>query len=168
MTEQTLPLITFYQGWATFQQSLVEILAPLSSEQLASPAAPHHWSIGRVARHIVGNRVWWFQVWMGKGSSDLAPIAHWDEDDQPARSAAELVTALEATWPMIQDALAHWTAADLGEVFSGPPSLSEGERRVFSGWTRQRIIWHVLEHEIVHGGELSLALGAHGLQGVYG
>ena len=34
MTEQPLPLITFYQGWETYQQSLVETIAPLSSEQL--------------------------------------------------------------------------------------------------------------------------------------
>jgi len=30
MTERTLPLITFYQGWETYQHSLVEIIAPLS------------------------------------------------------------------------------------------------------------------------------------------
>ncbi len=34
MTEQPLPLITFYKGWETYQQSLVETIAPLSSEQL--------------------------------------------------------------------------------------------------------------------------------------
>jgi uncharacterized damage-inducible protein DinB len=30
------------------------------------------------------------------------------------------------------------------------------------------MIWHVLEHEMHHGGELSLALGGLGLEGVYG
>jgi hypothetical protein len=42
MTEQMFPLITFYQGWKTWQQSLVEIIAPLSPEQLAFSASPHH------------------------------------------------------------------------------------------------------------------------------
>src|SRR5947209_7219367 len=45
MTEQPLPLITFYQGWETYQHSLVEIIAPLSSEQLAFPAASLQWTI---------------------------------------------------------------------------------------------------------------------------
>jgi uncharacterized damage-inducible protein DinB len=63
MTEQPLPLIRFYKGWETYQQSLVEIIAPLSSEQLALPAASHQWTIGMVAQHMVANRVWWFQVW---------------------------------------------------------------------------------------------------------
>jgi len=167
MTEQALPLTVFYQGWDVFQRGLVRVLAPLSPEQLALPTAPHHWSIGRVAQHIAGNRVWWFQLWMGEGNPDLAPIAHWDEDEQPARSAAELVAGLEATWQMIEDALAHWTPADLGRQFPSPPSLSEEEQRLFPPRARQWMIWHVLEHEILHGGELSLALGTYHLATIY-
>src|SRR5581483_4219889 len=41
-------------------------------EQLTLPAAPHEWTIEKLARQIIGNRVWWFQVWMGEGSPDLA------------------------------------------------------------------------------------------------
>ena len=39
---------------------------------------------------------------------------------------------------------------------------------VMTRYSRQRVIWHVLEHEIHHGGELSLALGGYGLEGIYG
>jgi uncharacterized damage-inducible protein DinB len=169
MTEELL--ITFYKGWATYQRSLTEMIAPLSSEQLALPAGSHQWTIGMVAQHIIGNRVWWFQLWMGQGSPDLAPIMQWDPGDfpnPPAHEAAELVAALESTWGMIADALARWTAADLGYVFSPPTALSEAEQRAYGKTSRQWIIWHVLEHEIHHGGELSLALGAHGLPGIYG
>jgi uncharacterized damage-inducible protein DinB len=171
MTEHPLPLITFYQGWETYQHNLVETISPLSSEQLAFPAASHRWTIGMVAQHMVANRVWWFQLWMGEGSPDLAPIAHWDPGevvDPPALEAAELVAGLESTWGMIAEALARWTPADLGYVFSPPAALSEAERRIFGELTRQWILWHVLEHEIHHGGELSLALGGYGLAGIYG
>jgi uncharacterized damage-inducible protein DinB len=171
MAQQPLPLITFYQGWKTYQHNLVETIAPLSSEQLASPVAPHHWTIGMVAQHMLADRVWWFQGWMGEGSPALAPIAHWnpgDEEEQPAHDAAELVAAFESTWQMIEDALARWVPTDLGYVVPQPAFLSEGERKVFVNLTRQWIIWHVLEHEIHHGGELSLALGGLGLPGVYG
>ncbi len=171
MTEHPLPLITFYKGWETYQHSLVETIAPLSSEQLALPASSHHWTIGMVIQHIVANRVWWFQLWMGEGSPDLAPIAHWDPGEvvePPALNAAELVTGLESTWGMIAQALARWAPADLGHVFPPPASLSEAERSIFGERTLQWIVWHVLEHEIHHGGELSLALGGYGLQGIYG
>ncbi len=165
--QQTLPLITFYQGWEDVQRSLVRMIAPLTDEQLATPASSHHWPIGRVAQHIVGNRVWWFQLWMGAGDHDLAPIEHWDSDDHPAVSAAELVSGLDSTWQMIRDALANWTAADLQDIISTPSSLSEAEKEIFEDSTRQWIIWHVLEHEILHAGEISLGLGAAGLQTFY-
>lgn len=171
MTEQTLPLITFYQGWETYQQSLVDTIAPLSPEQLGLPAAPHEWTIGKLAQHIIGNRVWWFHLWMGEGSPDLAPIAHWDPQDVEAvssRSTAELVAGLESTWQMIRDALSRWTANDLGHIFQPPAALREDERENFPPFSRQWIVWHVLEHEIHHGGELSLVLGGYGLPGIYG
>jgi uncharacterized damage-inducible protein DinB len=167
MTEQASPLARFYAGWDAYQRNLVEIVAPLSSEHLALPTAPHHWSIGRVVRHMLGVRVFWFQTWMGAGSADLAPIARWDAEDQPVGSAAELVVMLEATWHMIEGALARWTFADLGEPIAIPSSLNEAEWRKSPGYTRQWIIWHVLEHEFHHGGELSLALGMYGLKAIY-
>jgi uncharacterized damage-inducible protein DinB len=165
MTDQTLSLITFYQGWETYQQSLVESIAPLSSEQLALPVAAHHWSIGLLLNHIIGSRVFWFQRWLGEGDPSLVP---WDDNQQAVRETAELVAGLNDTWHMIADALARWTPADLEQQFPTPAFLSEAEREFFPPQTRQWIIWHVLEHEIHHGGELSLALGGLGLEGVYG
>ncbi len=167
MTDQALPLTTFYAGWDAYQRNLVEITAPLSPEQLALPTAPHHWTIGRVVQHILGARVFWFQTWMGEGTPDLAPIASEGQEGLHVGSAAELVVMLEATWQMIAGALARWTAADLGDPVSVPPSLSEEEWQKFPGYTRQWIIWHVLEHEFHHGGELSLALGMYGLKAIY-
>ncbi len=167
---QALPLTTFYSGWHSFQRNLIKVIAPLTPEQLALRAAPHHWSIGMVAQHIIANRVWWFQVWMGEGSSELAPIAHWDPQDkeyQSVNESAELVAGFENTWHMIQHTLAHWTPSDLGHVFSPPAALSEEEKSIFGELTRQWIIWHVIEHEILHAGELSLALGTYGLTSIY-
>jgi uncharacterized damage-inducible protein DinB len=171
MIEQAPSLTEFYSGWKTYQQNLVEIIEPLTAEQLAIPASSHHWTVGQVAQHIIGNRVWWFQVWMGEGNPELAPIAHWDPQDSEAvspRTAAQLVAGLHSTWQMIADALAHWTHADLTHIFSPPAVMSEEEQKLFGDLTRQWIIWHVLEHEIHHGGELSLALGQNGLPGIYG
>ncbi len=165
MTEQASPLITFYkQGWENYQQALVATIAPLSSEQLALPLAPHHWSIGMLLTHMIDARVWWFHRWMGEGDPDLA---HWDDDEdnneQSVREAAPLVAMFEKTWHMIADALARWTSADLEHLFPTPALVREEE----PPHTRQWIVWHVLEHEIHHGGELSLALGTYGLESFY-
>ncbi len=110
----------------------------------------------------------------------------------PLHSAAELVAGLESTWQMIQHTLAHLTPADLEQSFPQPDEavllrhakLVEPVLQPFAqAWldaahlahlageerparSRQWIIWHVLEHDIHHGGELSSILGAHGLAAV--
>ena len=162
MIEQTVPLTIFYKGWEAYQQLLIEAIAPLSLEQLALQASPHHWSLDRIVAHIIAARVWWFQNWMGQGNPELADLETWDEEGEPLRSATELVTGLKTTWQMIQEALASWTVTDLEQVFYDPRMRvdAQGKRR---NVTRQWIIWHVIEHDLHHGGELSLSLGMHGL-----
>jgi len=157
----------FYKGWDVYQQRLVAAIAPLTAEQLALRSSPHNWSVGMIATHIVACRVWWFHTQMGEGNADLASLELWDfkiceEGEDPLHSAAELVAGLERTWQMIQDALAHLTAADLEQVI--PTRSWDGQER--PGRSRQWMIWHVLEHDIHHGGEISSILGAHGLAAV--
>lgn len=81
----------------------------------------------------------------------------WDQQDMPLRSKAELVQGLEATGQMIQAALARWVPTDLEEVFY---RTYQGQSYELS---RHWAVWHTLEHDLHHGGELSLILGIHGL-----
>jgi uncharacterized damage-inducible protein DinB len=173
MTEQASPLITFYkQGWENYQQALVKTIAPLSSEQLALPIAPHHWPIGMLLTHLIDARVSWFYGWMGEESADMA---RWHEErsrDEPAAyGPAELVAIFERTWHVMADAMSRWTSADLAQLFPPPAAhqawLQDQGLEEEPPHTRQWIVWHVLEHEIHHGGELSLALGTYGLDDFY-
>lgn len=166
MTESTFPLTDVYHGWERFQRDLVKAIAPLSPEQLALPVASNHWPIGILVQHIINDRIWWFHLWMNEGSAETAALMNW-EDEQTIHPAAELVAGLEATWGMIHHALARWTVADLGEVFDQPPSLTEAERQIFGPTTRQEIIFHVLRHDLHHGGELAVGMGSHGLPSIW-
>lgn len=162
MTDQQLSLAPFYAGWDVYQQHLVAAIAPLTAEQLALRSSPQNWSVGMLATHIIATRVWWFHMWMDAGDAELAALEKWDEDGQPVRSATELTTGLEMTWKMIQDALTDWTPASLAQTFQSPSP----DKRNRPPRSCQWIIWHVLEHDIHHGGELSSILGAHGLAAV--
>jgi uncharacterized damage-inducible protein DinB len=153
-----LSLASFYKGWDGHQQRLAEAIAPLTKEQLAL-SLPHHWSVGKIAAHIIAARVWWLYSRAGEGSADLAPLEHWDAAGAPLRSACELVRGLEQTWETIANVLAQWTPEDLLQVL--PAHLYDPTER-----TRQWIIWHLVEHDVFHGGELSCILGAHGLSPV--
>jgi uncharacterized damage-inducible protein DinB len=189
MTE--LSLLPFYAGWGRYTQHLIAAIAPLTVEQLALRNMPQSWSVGMYATHIVANRAWWFHARMGEGSDDLTPLDLWalgvcEADVDPGHPAAELVAGLEKTWQLIQETLARLTPADLEQVV---PPLSEVERvrhahlvepalqpyaqmwverehldgGVRPAYSRQEIIWGVLEHDIHHGSEISTILGVHGL-----
>lgn len=172
MTEQASPLVTFYkQGWENYQHALIKTIASLSSEQLGLPVAAHYRSIGELLDHMIGARFNWFHLWMGEGAPDL----DWDDDednDEPAvYKAASLVAMFEKSWLVISSALDRWTSADLEQLFSPPAShqtwLRNQGLEEEPPHPRQWIVWHVLEHEIHHGGELSLALGTYGLEDFY-
>lgn len=156
MAQQTRALWNFYQGWDTYQGHLVKAIEPLTSEQLELRIAPHLRSIGLLAKHIVRTRASWLSTLMGEGGPDVAAIAQWEYDgDVP--STAELVWGLNITFHAWQECLERWMPEDLAYIFRGerwgkPYELS-----------RQWVIWHVIEHDLHHGGELSFSLGVHGL-----
>ena len=170
INQQTVPLIVVYQGWDAFQRDLVKVVAPLSREQLALPVASTHWPIGMLVQHIINDRLWWFHLWMDEASPAEASHMRWEEEDkgESIHSADELVAGLEATWSVIERALARWTVADLGHVFEPPASLTERERAIFGPSTRQEIIFHVLRHDIHHGGELAVGMGQYHLPSIWG
>ena len=172
MTEQVTPLATFYKpGWEHYQQSLVHTIAPLSSEHLALSVGPQQRSIGELLDHMLGARFNWFHLWMDEGDPNLDWNDGEDTDEPTVSKAASLVAMFEKSWHVISSALDRWTAADLEQLFSPPAShqawLRDQGLEEETAHTRQWIVWHVMEHEIHHGGELSLALGTYGLDDFY-
>jgi uncharacterized damage-inducible protein DinB len=161
MTEHSFPLAPFYKGWDNYQQQLVHAVAPLSPEQLTLRVAPHLRSIGSNAAHIIGARAGWLHYVLKEGDENLTALSTRDEQGQPARTAAELVSGLETTWQVIQDALHRWTIADLDEVLHDTDENGGDET-----FTRQWVIWHLIEHDLHHGGEISFVLGMHGLAAI--
>jgi uncharacterized damage-inducible protein DinB len=159
MAQDNFTLTTFYTAWEAYQDRLKEALAPLTAEQLALRAAPGLRSVGENATHIVGCRAGWFTYTLGEnGDADVNATARWEEPGAPARTADELVRGLDHTWRLMADCLARWSDDDMQETF---PDDWEGQPVQLS---RAWVVWHVLEHDLHHGGEISLTLGIHGLQ----
>ena len=156
---QTTTLAPLYKGWDAYQGHLVKALAPLTAEQLALLISPNLRTIGQLAAHIVRTRASWMYNLMGEGGPQMAEIAQWDYAcTGHTDNAAELVRELEVTWQNIQSCLERWTLDDLEYVFKGERFGQPYEL------TRQWVIWHLIEHDLHHGGEISLTLGIHGLQ----
>lgn len=157
MTDDTRTVDTIYKGWGGFQQTLVEAIEPLTDEHLTFKAAPHLQSVGKLAAHIAATRVRWFQMGLGVESEAARPIAEWGRDVEEPTTAAGLVDGLKQTWEMVRDALAGWTVDDLDKEVE---TVLRGQTYAIK---RQWVIWHVLEHDLHHGGELLLTLGIHHL-----
>src|SRR5215472_5334056 len=76
----------------------------------------------------------------------------------PIRTIANHIVAARAWWFNSWMGEGGPTVADLDATFQPFPHRPAE--------TRQFIVWHVAEHDLHHGGEISLTLGMHGLAGL--
>ena|SRR5215203_3970771 len=166
-----LGLRSIHDGWARHQALVIDSLLGLVPEQLNLRTAPHQWAIWQLAGHVAGSRAYWFQEVLGEGEAatrDLFRVerttvpgvsledAGWEDDEDHPRTAEELVDALKRTWAIVDDCLGRWSADDLNA------SVVRPSRTHHRGW----VVWHVMEHDIHHGGEISQILGSNGLSGL--
>ena len=161
----------FYEGWGKHQALVIDALHRLTPGQLDLRTAPHQWAIWQLTGHVAGARAYWFHDVLGEGDpatrelfrvdrttvADL-PLedAGWEDDEDHPRSAEELVDGLSRSWTMVDDCLRRWSAEDLDATVQRP------SRTHHRGW----VVWHVMEHDLHHGGEISQILGSNGLSGL--
>ena len=151
-------LATVFQGWDSYQLSLVHAIAPLRPENLAWRPAPSLRSVGQTAGHISLGRVSWFRRMDAPGSAELAASAEALRSVEAIEgSATALVEWLEASWRMVEATLTAWTVADLAQTYLQP---YQGKTYAV---TRQWTLWRILAHDLHHGGEIAVALGMQGI-----
>lgn len=153
----------YYDRWPQYNRRLTEIVRPMTAEQLAIRPAPDLLPIWATVGHTAGARAYWLNAVLGEPGAETTPFADpssgigWEDELDHPRSAAELVTALDTTWAIIDRLLDRWTEdmlEDNVERYYGD------ERQVH---TRASILQRLLTHEAYHCGDLSQTLGIHGL-----
>jgi len=156
-------LAPYYDGWRVTNDAIVAAIAPLSPEQLAIPIQKD-WPIWASVSHLAGTRVYWLCQIFKEPGAETTPFNDpsgmgWEDDLTHPRSAAELVGALQSTFRIVEHTLATWT----------PDSLTLTARRprgdTVQIHTRQSVLWRMITHDAYHSGEISLALGSHGMTG---
>jgi uncharacterized damage-inducible protein DinB len=171
----TSALRTFFDGWANYQRLLVDAIRELTPDQIRVRPASDLWAVWQLAGHMNGSRAYWFHDVLGEGDPAVRDMfrvasttvpglpledAGWEDDEDHPRGPGEIVEAFGLTWAMIDDCLRRWTPDDLAVEFS------RRRRTGTQTFTRQWVIWHLVEHDLHHGGEISLILGSHGLHGL--
>ena len=157
-TPSTLDVI--FENWRGYQEKLRAAIAPLTNEQLDLQPAAHMWPVGQIVQHIISVRAGWFGGTLLEKDEGMNQYMEWGQRQSPARSAAELVHGLDETWAFMEARLQRWTPDDLAMTF---PDEWDGQvYQVARNW----VIYHVMEHDLHHGGELTTTLSIHGLAGV--
>jgi uncharacterized damage-inducible protein DinB len=150
-------LEVIYQNWRGYQEKLRDCVAPLTDEQLLLQPAAGMWPLGQLVQHIISVRAGWFSGTLQDDDAAMQAYMAWGQRDSPARSAVELVRGLDETWAFIEARLQRWTPDDHARTF---PDEWDGQVYEVS---RSWVIYHVLEHDLHHGGEVSVILGINGL-----
>ena len=155
-TRSTLDVI--YENWRGYQEKLRHCIAALTTEQFMLQPAARMWPLGQIVQHIISVRAGWFSGTLQDDDEAMNEYMSWGQRDSPARSAAELVRGLDQTWAFIEARLQRWTPEDCAMTF---PNEWDGQVYEVS---RSWVIYHVMEHDLHHGGEVSLILGMNGLR----
>jgi len=158
MRAENVQLSRLFEGWDTYQISLVDAVEPLSRENLVWKANPNLRSAGEIAAHISEGRIDWFNRMGAPWSVQLIEqLKGYGSLDSIAEDAKELVKWLKLSWGMVKSNLDAWTTSDLWETYQHP---YQGAVYAVS---RQWTIWRVVAHDLHHGGELAVMLGLQGI-----
>jgi uncharacterized damage-inducible protein DinB len=155
MTDGNTPLTPYYKGWDTYNNYLVEAVGNLTDEQLLLTNSPSQRPVWSLAVHIAGTRAHWLTRVAGEEHPSSSPLLDWDEDGEPIFSAAQIAGGLRTSWDLVATVLDRWTTSTMDQTYTTARGYV---------CTRQWIIWHLIEHDLHHGGELFYTLGAHGIQ----
>jgi uncharacterized damage-inducible protein DinB len=147
-----MKLSELFSHWNQVHADTLVVLDKFSEDELSYVAYPGGMTVGRIALHIADAKDGWFQRIFTRERAD------WPEnytlENYPSKAAiAALLTAVHT---QIFDQLDGLTQADLDTQVDSP----------WGTFSLRFILWHILEHEIHHRGELSLVLGLLGREGL--
>jgi uncharacterized damage-inducible protein DinB len=137
--------------WVEVRDGLFQALDKLTDAQLGFVPREGLWSLGDVVCHIAGAEEGWFRYVVAR------------ELDGWPKYAVEDYPTVESVKALLSEV--HIRT----EAYLETLSVADLERVIETPWSKQLslrwIIWHVLEHEIHHRGEIFLMLGLLGLEG---
>ena len=142
-----------FSHWDIVREGLLDTVQKFSEAELDERPFANSWSVREILYHIANTEAGWIHFGI-RGELSTWPTPYTAEEYPTIPDIIELLTTIHT---QTKGWLAMLTLANLSDV------VSFGDGEIF---TVQWIIWHVLEHEIHHRGELSLFLGQLGREGL--
>ena len=151
-----------YAGWSRANRRIIDRIRELPREALGWRASADSWPIWAMVAHAAMVRVYWLCDVLKEPGAETTPFTNasvegWEDHLDEPRDAAELISALEVTWRIVESCLERWSPAMLEEAFK---RQRDG---VVESHTRGSVLTRLISHDGYHSGEVSLLLGMHGL-----
>ena len=137
--------------WEQVRLELFQAIDMLDDAMLDFVPREGLWSLGDTLRHIANAEEGWFR-YVVERQYDEWPPAYSAEDYPSVQSIKKLLTDVHSRT----------------EVYLEPLSWDDMETEIEAPWGHQYalkwIIWHIIDHEIHHRGEVFLMLGLMGIE----
>ena len=143
----------FFAHWKQVRAGLCGLIDQFKEEELHFKPYEGAWSVGEILLHIANAEQGWFRYAV-TGELDAWPRRYSMDNYSSLDDISNLLKEVHA-WT--ETYIAELDRGDYHKVIELP-----WDEKIHLGW----IIWHVLEHEIHHRGELSLILGLLGREGL--
>jgi uncharacterized damage-inducible protein DinB len=147
-----MSLTQFFSHWKQIRAGLIATLDKFEDSELTYVPYESSWSVGQIALHIAGAEDGWFRYVVAR---ELDEFPGYRLEDYPTKE--DIKTLLAEVHARSEGYLASWSDAGASRVVDTP-----WNEKLPLLW----IVWHVVEHEIHHRGELSLILGLLGREGL--
>jgi uncharacterized damage-inducible protein DinB len=141
-----------FNHWEQVRADLLTTIDMFSQEELTFVPFKGSWCVGKIMLHIADCENYWLHLVV---RHEIDSWSYFELADYPTKAAIK--EALDRTRKKTLPFIDSLEEADLDEEYKTPA----GEPH-----TLRWIIWHVLEHEIHHRGELSMILGLLGREGL--
>ncbi len=145
-----MKLSDVFSNYYTIRKELLDGVRNLTQEQLDWSPPNHKNTIGYLLGHIAGCEHWWIEG-VARGSIDYQG----DRFDN-ARELPEILDLLDEQFRVFSGWLARETTDDWDEVFY---EVKGRDEKVSKRW----LVWHVVEHQARHRGQIFMMLRMQGL-----
>ena len=148
-----MKLSEVFSHWDQLRADLIATLEKFSDEELSYTPFEGAWSVGEIVRHLINAEEGW--LWyvatrkLTEWPAGLTPQKYGTVESLKAKLSAGHNQTMAYLKTLDIEAYTQVIKAPWGKDFT-------------LGW----ILWHVIEHEIHHRGELSLILGILGREGL--
>jgi uncharacterized damage-inducible protein DinB len=141
-----------FKHWEQVRQQLYETIDKFQESELTYQPFSTSWTVGQIMLHIAEVE----ELWIGSiVLKEATPSLEYELADYPTK--AKIKRVLKKSHQHTEKLLAGLEEVDLQKKYH-----TENDAILSLYW----ILWHVVEHEIHHRGELSLILGLLGREGL--